>query len=124
MAFTWSHLQAGNTRYSASALEKVSRHPALLRELAKRKRMAADEVAYMVRRRLRSIEGLDDFMRLTGVVNESVTCAPPVDGCSKRLDDLNYDCWNLVRRYLSVDDVKRFTFAKPDKPTLTRTTKN
>ncbi|XP_037522911.2 uncharacterized protein LOC119400061 [Rhipicephalus sanguineus] len=93
--------------YTANALEKVSRRPALLRELAEKEGIAADEVASMVRSRLQTVDGLNDFMRLTSVVKERVTCAPPVDGCSKQLHDLNIYCWRRVRQYLSFDDVKR-----------------
>ncbi|KAH7944125.1 hypothetical protein HPB52_016341 [Rhipicephalus sanguineus] len=67
----------------------------------------------MIRSRLSSVEGLHDFMRLTGVVKECVTCAPPVDGCGMQLQDLEDDCWRLVRRYLSFDDVKCSTIATP-----------
>lgn len=92
--------------YNAAALEEVSRHPALVRELAKMEGIAPDEMARLLRSRLRSVEGMHDFMRLTGVVKERVTCAPPVHGCSTQLQDLNSDCWALVRRYLSFNDVK------------------
>ncbi|KAL3195283.1 hypothetical protein MRX96_045697 [Rhipicephalus microplus] len=100
--------------YTATALEKVSRYPALLKLLAEKEGIAACEVSRMVRSRLYSVDGLHDFMRLTGVVKEYVTCVPPVGDCSIQLDDLNDDCWRLVRRYLCFDDVKRFTDYKPD----------
>ncbi|KAH7944126.1 hypothetical protein HPB52_016342 [Rhipicephalus sanguineus] len=105
-------------RYTATALEKVSRHPGLMRELAEKEGIAVGEVFRMIGSRLRSIEGLHDFMRLTGVVKECVTCAPPVDGFSMQLQDLNNDCWRLLRRYLSFDDVESFTITDPDHPTL------
>ncbi|KAL1472972.1 hypothetical protein MTO96_039031 [Rhipicephalus appendiculatus] len=100
--------------YTATALEKVSRYPALLRELAKKEDIAVRRVASLIRSRLSSVDGLNDFMRLTGVVKKCVTCAPPVNGCGMQLQDISYDCWCLVRRYLSFDDVKRFTISKPD----------
>ncbi|KAH7944249.1 hypothetical protein HPB52_017639 [Rhipicephalus sanguineus] len=96
----------GLSRYTANALEKVSRRPALVRKLAEKEGMVAGEVARMIRSRLRGVEGLHDFMRLTGVVKECVMCAPPVNGCGVQLEDLNSDCWRLVRQYLSFDDVK------------------
>ncbi|XP_075735020.1 uncharacterized protein LOC119162424 isoform X1 [Rhipicephalus microplus] len=102
--------------YAANALEKVSRRPVLLRELAEKEGRAVDEVAKMLRSRLVSVDGMNDFMRLTGVVKKAVTCAPPVDGCNFQIQDLNVDCWRLVRRYLSFDDVKRCPVAKPDDP--------
>lgn len=100
--------------YNAAALEEVSRHPALVRELAKMEGVAPDEMARLLRSQLRSVEGMDNFMRLTGVVKERVTCAPPVDGCSTQLEDLNSDCWALVRRYLSFNDVKHPAIVKLD----------
>ncbi|KAH7943775.1 hypothetical protein HPB52_011417 [Rhipicephalus sanguineus] len=108
--------------YTANALEKVLRHPALMRELAELEGIAACEVARMIRSRLRSVEDLHDFMRITGVVKRCVTCYPPADGCSVQLQDLNDDCWRLLRRYLSFDDVKRFAAGKPDDSTPSRTT--
>ncbi|KAL3249084.1 hypothetical protein MRX96_056187 [Rhipicephalus microplus] len=97
-------------RYTASALERVARSPALVRELAQKTAVAAAEVATTLRRRLGSVEGLHDFMKLTGVVKKRVTCAPPAEGCGTQLPDLGDDCWRLVRQYLSFDDVKSFTF--------------
>ncbi|KAL1483072.1 hypothetical protein MTO96_002142 [Rhipicephalus appendiculatus] len=102
---------------TATALEKVSRSPGLVRELAEKEGMPARQMARMIRSRLSSVEGLHDFMRLTGVVKECVTCVPPVDGCSVQLQDINNDCWLLVRRYLNFDDVKRSTDAKPYRST-------
>ncbi|KAL1474000.1 hypothetical protein MTO96_038308, partial [Rhipicephalus appendiculatus] len=99
---------------TANALEKVSRHPALVRELAEKEGIAACDVARMVRSRLRSVDGLHDFMRLTGVVKKRVVCAPSVD---MQLHDLNTDCWRVVRQYLSFDDVTRFTVAVADNTT-------
>ncbi|KAL1446785.1 hypothetical protein MTO96_028731 [Rhipicephalus appendiculatus] len=103
--------------YTAHALEKVSRHPALVRELAEKEGIAADEAARMIRCRLRSVDGMHDFMRLTGVVKERVTCMPPVGDCGVQLQDLNDDCWRLLRRYLSFDDVNRLTITELDDAT-------
>ncbi|KAH6937590.1 hypothetical protein HPB50_001870 [Hyalomma asiaticum] len=93
--------------YTANALEKVSRRPALVRELAEREGMAEDEVRSLIQSRLMSVKGLDDFMRLSGVVRDRVTCAPRPDGRRKQLNDLHEDCWRVLRRYLSFDDVTR-----------------
>ncbi|KAL1483067.1 hypothetical protein MTO96_002137 [Rhipicephalus appendiculatus] len=104
--------------YTANALEKVSRNPALVRELAEKEGIAACQVARTVRSRLSSVGGLHEFMRLTGVVQQRVTCAPPVDDCGTQLEDLGNDCWRLLRRYLSFGDVKRFPVGKPDNSTF------
>ncbi|KAH6943309.1 hypothetical protein HPB50_019421 [Hyalomma asiaticum] len=92
--------------YTAVTLEKVSRHPALVREVAKKKDIAVEDVTRILRTRLESVQGLHGFMRITGVVKNYVTCAPPVHGSSTQLEHLNSDCWRLLRRYLSIDDVK------------------
>ncbi|KAH7986535.1 hypothetical protein HPB49_025919 [Dermacentor silvarum] len=85
-------------------LDRVSRHPALVAELAEVLSISQVETAGMVQRRFRSIEGLHEFMRLAGVVKERVTCLPREDG-HMQLDDLNDDCWAHVRRFLELDDV-------------------
>ncbi|KAL1477298.1 hypothetical protein MTO96_035845 [Rhipicephalus appendiculatus] len=91
-------------RRSAGALEQVWRHTGLLEELAERQGLSVAETRPIVRRGLRSIEGLHDFMRLAHVVQDSVVCEPRQDG-RPQLDTLNEDCWRLVRRYLVLDDV-------------------
>ncbi|XP_070379004.1 uncharacterized protein [Dermacentor albipictus] len=88
----------------AAGLDRVSRHPALVAELAEVLSADEDEAAHMVRRGFRSIEGLHEFMRLAGVVKQRVTCQPREDGRAQ-LDDLNSECWCHVRRYLLLDDV-------------------
>ncbi|KAL3207803.1 hypothetical protein MRX96_052625 [Rhipicephalus microplus] len=92
-------------RRSAGALEQVWRHAGLLEELAEQQSLSVAEVTPIVRRGLRSIEGLHDFMRLAGVVQDSVVCEPRQDS-RPQLDTLNEDCWRLVRRCLVLDDVK------------------
>ncbi|XP_049523849.1 uncharacterized protein LOC125945670 [Dermacentor silvarum] len=91
-------------RHCAAGLDRVSRHPALVAELAEVLSIGQVEAADMVQRRFQSIEGLHDFMRLAGVVKRQVTCLPREDGRTQ-LDDLNDDCWAHVRRYLQLDDV-------------------
>lgn len=92
-------------RRCASALETVSRHPALMKELAEVHSLSDADVASSVRTRLRDIQGIHEFMRLAGVVKERVTCLPPEHG-RKQLHDLNEYCWSHVRRYLRLEDVR------------------
>ncbi|XP_054925647.1 uncharacterized protein [Dermacentor andersoni] len=91
-------------RLCAAGLDRVSRHPALLAELAEVLSIGEEEAARRVRQRFRNIEGLHEFMRLTGVVKQRVRCQPREDGRAQ-LDDLNSECWCHVRRYLQLDDV-------------------
>ncbi|XP_049513823.1 uncharacterized protein LOC119465758 [Dermacentor silvarum] len=96
-----SHLD----RYVSGALERVSRYPALLDEVAEQAHIDKSEIVDLVRDRLKRTESLDGFMRVVGVVRERVICHPPNDG-RMQLDDLIEDCWRHVRRYLLIDDVK------------------
>ncbi|KAH7944450.1 hypothetical protein HPB52_019819 [Rhipicephalus sanguineus] len=88
----------------ASALETLSRHPALVAELAEVLTVTDAEAASLVRTRLSHIQDMNEFMRLAGVVKDRVTCEPREDGC-KQLCDLNEDCWRHVMRYLKLDDI-------------------
>ncbi|KAH7944225.1 hypothetical protein HPB52_017458 [Rhipicephalus sanguineus] len=94
-----------SVRRCAGALETVSRHPALMEELAEVLSLSDAELASLVRTRLREIQNVHDFMRLAGVVKDTVTCQPREDG-RKQLHDLNEYCWGHVRRYLLFDDVR------------------
>ncbi|KAH7984942.1 hypothetical protein HPB49_026204 [Dermacentor silvarum] len=87
-----------------NGLDRVSRHPALVAELAEVLSIGQVEAADMMQRRFRSIQGLHDFMRLTGVVKGRVTSLPRDDGRTQ-LDDLKDDCWAHVKRSLALDDV-------------------
>ncbi|KAL3193354.1 hypothetical protein MRX96_017586 [Rhipicephalus microplus] len=77
-------------------------------ELAQKTGVTTAEVAGVLRSRLGTLSGLHDFLRLADVVEECVTCAPPVEGCGMQLHDLNDDCWRLARNYLSFDNVKPY----------------
>ncbi|KAL3207753.1 hypothetical protein MRX96_052646, partial [Rhipicephalus microplus] len=63
--------------HTANAFEKVARSPALIRELAEEEGIATADAAKGLRRRLRNVDGLHDFMRLAGVIKKCVRCAPP-----------------------------------------------
>ncbi|XP_075559821.1 uncharacterized protein LOC142591380 [Dermacentor variabilis] len=91
-------------RLCAAGLDRVSRHAALVAELAQVLSVDEPEADDMVRQHFRCIEGLHDFMRLAGVVKEQVTCLPRQDG-RMQLDGLNEDCWARVRRHLELDDL-------------------
>ncbi|KAH7966200.1 hypothetical protein HPB49_014309 [Dermacentor silvarum] len=91
--------------HCAVALERVWRHAGLLEELAEQQCLSVAEAYATVRRGLRSIESLHDFMRFTRVVQDYVVCRPRQDG-RPQLDTLHEDCWRMIRRYLMTDDVK------------------
>ncbi|KAK8767771.1 hypothetical protein V5799_005448 [Amblyomma americanum] len=89
-------------RYSARALQRVARHPVLLDELAEQLSVSSAEAADMVYRGLRSIQSMDDFMWLAGVVRERIQCHAFEDSRAQ-MDSLNDYCWSAVRRYLDLD---------------------
>ncbi|XP_065308390.1 uncharacterized protein [Dermacentor albipictus] len=93
-------------RYVTGALERVSRYPALLDEVAMEARIDKAELTVLVRDRLKRTESMDGFMRAAGVVRERVVCLPSPSDDRMQLDDLIEDCWRHVRRYLVIDDVK------------------
>ncbi|XP_077522523.1 uncharacterized protein LOC144133354 [Amblyomma americanum] len=92
-------------RYSACALERVARHPALQDELAEQLSVSRAEATDLVRRGLRRTQSMDDFMRLAGVVRERVKCHAFEDGRAQ-LDSLNEYCWIAIRRYLDLNDIQ------------------
>ncbi|KAL3203374.1 hypothetical protein MRX96_041894 [Rhipicephalus microplus] len=92
-------------RYVTRAVDRVSRYPALLNEVARSAELDQAELAVLVRDRLSQLRSLDGFMRVAGVVKERVVCHPTDDG-RMQLDDLNEDCWSHVRRYLATDDIE------------------
>ncbi|KAH7968742.1 hypothetical protein HPB52_010923 [Rhipicephalus sanguineus] len=93
-------------RRSTAALERIYKlHAELLEDLAELVEVNVAEIGGMAHRHLQRTAGLDEFMRITGVVKEQVLCHPRHDGCTQ-LDDLNEDCWGMVRQYLMLDDVE------------------
>ncbi|KAL3255563.1 hypothetical protein MRX96_017461 [Rhipicephalus microplus] len=84
--------------------EKVSKNPALVRELADRWDIPACQAAKVIRSHLKNVEGLDDFMRLTGVVKEHVTCVPPAEDGGMQLQDLGHGCWRRALANKSSSD--------------------
>ncbi|KAL3229841.1 hypothetical protein MRX96_048535 [Rhipicephalus microplus] len=74
--------------YTAIAMEKVIWSAALVRMRAEKECLTLDEMSRMLRSRLSIIERLHGFKRVTGVVEQSVTCVPPLDGCSLQFSNL------------------------------------
>ncbi|XP_065301892.1 uncharacterized protein [Dermacentor albipictus] len=91
-------------KYHAAGLEQVCAYPMLREELTRLLSVGETDGVSMIRRRLRSIQSIHDFMRVAGVVKERVACYPREDGCPQ-LDVLPELCWRHVRRYLSLDDI-------------------
>ncbi|KAH7968467.1 hypothetical protein HPB52_008545 [Rhipicephalus sanguineus] len=93
-------------RYTSAALERICKlHGELLEDLAELADVSAAEIGGLARGHLKRTASLDEYMRITSVVKERVVCHPRDDG-RMQLDDLNEDCWEMVRRYLMLDDVE------------------
>ncbi|XP_077491495.1 uncharacterized protein LOC144102087 [Amblyomma americanum] len=105
---------ARNDRECAKSLELIGRHPALLRKVVEVASVSQPDAAVLLREGLKSLEGLHEFMRLTGVVKERVVCESKVER-RLQLDDLDEQCWSKVRRYLTFGDIKDSVIAVSDR---------
>ncbi|KAK8783611.1 hypothetical protein V5799_010023 [Amblyomma americanum] len=92
--------------YNARAVELVSGHERVLSIVQENAGVEATEAATMVRRALglQCLTGLDEYMKLTGVVKRHVVCIGR-RGDAVQLDELSFDCWLHVRKFLIVADV-------------------
>ncbi|KAH7944351.1 hypothetical protein HPB52_018606 [Rhipicephalus sanguineus] len=91
-------------KYCAAALELVHFNAALVATVKRHASVDANEAVLRIKRSLKSFSEMDDFMRMAGVVKESVACYER-DDCQTQLVDLNRDCWLCIRRYLNVGDI-------------------
>ncbi|KAH7967079.1 hypothetical protein HPB49_022237 [Dermacentor silvarum] len=91
-------------RFHAAGLEQACAYPMLREELTQLLSVGEIDGVSMIRKRLRSIQGVHDFMRVAGVVKERVVCYPREDGYPQ-LDVLPELCWRHIRGYLSLDDI-------------------
>ncbi|KAL1435671.1 hypothetical protein MTO96_010965 [Rhipicephalus appendiculatus] len=95
------HFAMGSTlKRCATAFELVSWHPLVYYRLAQT--MPLDEVRrkLAVSKKRLSI----DFWQLTGVVKEDLCCHECDDG-RLQIDELSFDAWMAVRKFLKVGDV-------------------
>ncbi|KAH7947455.1 hypothetical protein HPB52_012184 [Rhipicephalus sanguineus] len=92
-------------KYCAEALELVHSTPGLVARLQNSTSVDENQAVVRIRKSLNNFSELDDFMRVTGVVKDRVTCHPRDDG-KMQLADLNRDCWLYIRRYLMVSDIR------------------
>lgn len=97
--------RARTDRRGAAALERMSRHSMLAEKVARLSSVGKTEAAAMVREAVARLGPMNEFMRLSGVVREQVVCHPRGDG-RLQLDDLSEHCWAVLRRYLTLLDVK------------------
>ncbi|XP_075724158.1 uncharacterized protein LOC142766818 [Rhipicephalus microplus] len=93
-----------NHKHCAAAAELVRLHPGLVMKVQELKSIDEDEAVSRIKDSLKDIIELDDFMRLSGVVKNGVSCRRRHDG-QKQLTDLNFECWLHIRQYLKFDDI-------------------
>ncbi|KAL1484462.1 hypothetical protein MTO96_032557 [Rhipicephalus appendiculatus] len=91
-------------KYCAAAAELVHFSPGLVEKVQELASVDENEAASRIKKSLKGISELDGFMRLVGVVKDTVSCHRREDG-QKQLVDLNRDCWLHIRRFLKVGDV-------------------
>lgn len=92
-------------RHCAQALELVSSHPVLLKEIMKLSSVTKTKASAMVRKSLGDISSMLAFMQMAGIVQHRLQCRPRKGG-RLQLDDLNDDCLRLLRSYLKISDVR------------------
>ncbi|XP_070379922.1 uncharacterized protein [Dermacentor albipictus] len=93
--------------YCARAFVILSEHPVLVDNVRARASLGGEaEAAAMVSgaRQCLAHSDVHEYMRVTGAVKKRVECNARHD-CGMQLDQLNYDCWIHIRRYLKVADV-------------------
>ncbi|KAL1484461.1 hypothetical protein MTO96_032556 [Rhipicephalus appendiculatus] len=91
-------------KYCAAAAELVHFSPGLVEKVQELASIDENEAASRIKKSLKDISEVDDFMCVAGVVKRSVSCHRREDG-QKQLVDLNRDCWLHLRRYLKVGDI-------------------
>ncbi|XP_077528026.1 uncharacterized protein LOC144139605 [Haemaphysalis longicornis] len=91
--------------YCAQALELVSSHTALVKEITELASVTEKEASSMVQKSLADIASMLAFMQKAGVVKSKLECHPREDK-QLQLDDLNEDCLRLVRSYLKISNVR------------------
>ncbi|KAL1436058.1 hypothetical protein MTO96_010814 [Rhipicephalus appendiculatus] len=91
-------------KHCAEAFELVHSTPGLVASVQNSTSVDENQAALKIRKRLNNFSEIDIFMKVAGVVKDSVECHPRDDG-KIQLVDLNRDCWLHIRRYLMVSDI-------------------
>uniref|UniRef100_A0A131YNY1 Nlr family card domain protein n=1 Tax=Rhipicephalus appendiculatus TaxID=34631 RepID=A0A131YNY1_RHIAP len=100
-----AHFVAGTRhKYCAAAAELVHFNPGLVTKVQELASVDEGEAVLRIKNSLKSFSELDEFMRMAGVVKESVACHRRDDG-QTQLVDLGRDCWLCIRQYLKVGDI-------------------
>ncbi|KAH9376244.1 hypothetical protein HPB48_013154 [Haemaphysalis longicornis] len=98
------------SRKCAEAFELVADNPALVERVCELQSVGEKEASQIVRNTLSALQGLDDFMGITGVVKRCVSCTNSKDH-KLQLEDLDGYSWLHVRRLLRISDVLPHSFS-------------
>lgn len=94
----------GHDRLCAYAAERVASSTALLKKVCEIGRVSEADAATMIKVSIGKLEGMETFMRMSGVVRETVSCRELEIG-QLQLDDIDEYSWCAVRKYLRFKDV-------------------
>ncbi|KAL1484472.1 hypothetical protein MTO96_032567 [Rhipicephalus appendiculatus] len=91
-------------KYCGAAVELMRFNPGLVGKVQELASVDENEAASRIKKSHKDISELDGFMRLVGVVKDTVSCQRREDG-QKQIVDLNRDCWLHIRKFIKVGDV-------------------
>ncbi|XP_077494017.1 uncharacterized protein LOC144104730 [Amblyomma americanum] len=99
-----AYVTGTSAKYTADAFEKVSESPALIEELQSVASIEEAGAKQLIAKSTLRLADFTEFMRLAGVVFDSVECNPSEDG-KKQLDDLPEPCLRHIRKFVRLSDV-------------------
>ncbi|KAK8769460.1 hypothetical protein V5799_014073, partial [Amblyomma americanum] len=99
-----SYVTGTSAKYTADAFEKVSESSALIEELQSVASIEEARANELVAESTLRLADFTEFMRLAGVVFDSVECNPSEDG-KVQLADLPELCLRRIRKFLRLSDV-------------------
>ncbi|KAL1471884.1 hypothetical protein MTO96_039654 [Rhipicephalus appendiculatus] len=91
-------------KYCAAAAELVHFSPGVVEKVQELASVDEEGAVSRIKRSMKSLTELHEFMCLVGVVKRTVNCHRRKDG-HKQFVDLNRDCWLHVRQFLKVSDI-------------------
>ncbi|KAK8769462.1 hypothetical protein V5799_014075 [Amblyomma americanum] len=99
-----AYVTGTSAKYTADAFQKVSESSALIEELRRVASIEEARAKQLVAESALRLANFTEFMRLAGVVFDSVECNPSEDG-KVQLDDLPELCLRRIRKFLRLSDV-------------------
>lgn len=104
LAHAVSFVAGSRDRRNAEALELVASSPALLDKVCEELYVEKSEAVRKVQESVDSFQGVDDFMRASGIVMSELRCLPQRD-LPVQLTDVDEYSWLAVRKHLRIGDV-------------------